>query len=49
VSSFVAGEETTVRFEKECKTPISENITPVIKGHFLLIIITKKVKSERWM
>jgi hypothetical protein len=45
----VTGEKTTVRSEKEHETPVSENTTPVIKGHFLLIIVTKKVKTERWM
>jgi hypothetical protein len=45
----VTGEKTTVRSEKESKTPISENTTPMIKGHFSVIIITKKVNIERWM
>jgi len=45
----VTGEKTTVRSDKESETPISENTTPMIKGHFPLIIMTRKVKTEMWM
>jgi hypothetical protein len=49
VSSFVTGEKTTVRSEKEYEIPISENTTQMMKGHFPIIIITKKVKTKRWL
>jgi len=45
----VTGEKTTVRSEKESKTPVNENTTPIIKGHFPLIITAKKVKIDRWV